>query len=96
MRVRANYFCLLKMEFRKRSEDAQLSKKAGLRDLLLYLAERYGEKFEVYIFAPSKTDLKEDVPLNVNGVSSRQLQGLETELNNGDEVAFMPLFSGGG
>jgi len=84
------------MEFRKRSEDVQLSKKARLHDLLLCLAERYGEKFKIYVFDPSNTDVKEDVLLNVNGVPSRQLQGLGTKLNNGDEVAFMPLFSGGG
>jgi MoaD family protein len=96
MKIRVNYFGLFRKEFRKRTEDVQLPNKSRLIDLLLCLAERYGEKFETYIFTPSDTDVKEDVLLNVNGVASRQLHGLETELNEGDEVAFMPLFSGGG
>ncbi len=96
MRVRVNYFGLYRMEFSKRSEDVQLSKKARLYDLLQYLAEKYGDKFRVHVFDSSNGDVKEDVLLSVNSMPSRQLNGLETELNNGDEVAFMPLFSGGG
>jgi len=73
-----------------------MSKNANLYDLLLFLIERYGEIFKIYVFDPSDTSIKNDVLLNINDTPSSQLKGLKTKLNNADEIAFMPLFSGGG
>jgi molybdopterin converting factor small subunit len=84
------------MKFNKRSEEIQISKNATLYDLLISLIARYGDSFKIYVFNPSNTGVSDDVLLNINGVPSSQLKGLKTRLNNGDEVALMPLFSGGG
>ena len=96
MRIHVSYFGHYGLEFNKRSETIQLSEKAKLVDLLRWLAEKYGEKFEVYVFDPSKPAVNQNILLTVNDMSFRRLQGLDTPLNNGDRIAFMPLFSGGG
>jgi len=96
MRIQINYFGHFRMKFHKRSENIQMSKNANLYDLLLFLIERYGEIFKIYVFDPSDTSIKNDVLLNINDTPSSQLKGLKTKLNNADEIAFMPLFSGGG
>ena len=96
MRVHISYFGHYGLEFKKRSETIQLSQEAPLVDLLRKLAERYGETFKIYVFDPSKPAVNQNVLLTVNDTSFRRLQGLDTLLNNGDRIAFMPLFSGGG
>lgn len=96
MWIRINYYGHFRTKFHKRSEKIQLSKNANLYDLLLLLIERYGETFKIYIFNPSDTGIKDDVLLSINDVPYSQLKALNTKLNNADEIAFMPLFSGGG
>ena len=96
MLIRVKYFGHFQMNFKKRSEEVQLSKNATLYDLLSSLIVRYGELFKSHIFNPSTTELIDDVLLNINGIPSSQLEGLKTKLSNGDKVDIMPLFSGGG
>jgi len=104
MRIRVNYSGFLSATFHRSSEDLHLSNKAKLRDLLLRLGERYRDKLEVHNVDQAEAMVKSEgveegslvVLLNVNGISSRQLQGLETELKDGDVVDVMPMFSGGG
>ncbi len=96
MRVHISYFGHYRLEFKKRSETIQLSEKATLVDLLKKLAEKYGETFKIYVFDASNPAVNQNVLLTINDASFRRLQGLDTPLNHGDRVAFMPLFSGGG
>ena len=84
------------MSFGKRFEDLEMQNNSIILDLITLLTERYGEEFRENVFRPSEDDLRDDIILNINGKPSRQLQGLYTELNNNDEVGFMPIFSGGG
>ena len=96
MRVEIKYFGFLKTDFHKNSENVQLPEKTKLVDLLLLLAERYGQKFKEYVFDSSGSAIKKWVVVLVNGKPSGQLQGLVTELNSGDLVEVMPIVSGGG
>ena len=96
MMIRISYFGHFRIKFHKRSENIQISKNANLHDLLSFLIERYGETFKSSVFNPSDTRIKDDVLLNINNIPSSQLNGLKTKLNNEDEIAFMPLFTGGG
>jgi len=96
MKVQIKYFGFLKEDFHRSSEDIQLPEKAKLADLLLLLAEGYGERFKEYVFDPSGTDIKKWVVVLVNGKPPGQLQGLVTELNEGDLVDVIPIVSGGG
>ena len=96
LKIRVNYFGVFRLSFGKRFEDLEIKDNSNLLDLITLLIERYGEAFRENIFNPSGDDLRDDVLLNINGKPSRQLQGLNTKLDNSDEVGFMPIFSGGG
>ena len=96
MKIHVSYFGRYGLEFQTRSETIPLPATATLVDLLQRLAERYGENFRVYVFDSSPPAVNQNVLLTVNDASFRHLQGLDTPLNDGDRVAFMPLFSGGG
>jgi len=96
MRIRVSYFGFLRLKLNMGSEDLQVSKGAKIRDLFLHLADRYGEQFKMYVFDPHGAGLKRDILVNINDAPIRQKGGLETELNNGDRIDILPLFTGGG
>ena len=96
MMIQVTYFGFLKSKLSKSSEAIRLLDGAKLRDLLLSLADRYGDQVETYVFDRVSQDVKGDIVVNVNDVPHRRIQGLETQLNEGDRVDLMPMFAGGG
>ncbi|MDY6764501.1 MAG: ubiquitin-like small modifier protein 1 [Halobacteria archaeon] len=57
------------------------------------LASRYGDDFEERLF--DNGDLRRFVNVYVNGKDIRHEDGLETRLEDGDEVSILPAVSGG-
>ncbi len=109
MRVQLNYSGPLKAALHKETEEIPLPDKARLRDLLRVLAERSGERFKLYVFDLTEAWAKvEGVPesllegdqwrvlMDINNVPHHKLQGLDTELSEGDIVTVSLFFSGGG
>ena len=109
MRVQLNYSGPLKAALHKETEEIPLPDKARLRDLLRVLAERSGERLKLYVFnlteawarveGVSESLLEGDqwrVMMDINNVPHHQLQGLDTELSDGDHVTVSLFFSGGG
>lgn len=68
---------------------------ASVNDLLLLLAEKYGEPFKKAIYEPNSSDLKPNFILTVNGLLLNQLRGTDTRLKEGDRIVLMPIVSGG-
>jgi molybdopterin synthase sulfur carrier subunit len=79
----------------KQAEQVQLEDDASLVDLLSMLAEKHGDAFKKSVYEPEDTDLKPYYILSVNGVMLNQLNGLETELKDGDHLIFLPVVTGG-
>jgi len=79
----------------EQKEQTILKNDALVRDLLIALAEKYGEPFRKTVYDPKDTDLKPHYILSVNGLLLNQLNGIETKLNDGDRVVFMPVVTGG-
>ena len=77
------------------SEDVQIKEGALVSDLLLFLAEKHGAIFRDAIYEPNGLDLKANFILSVNGLLLNQLNGIKTQLKDGDRVALMPIVSGG-
>lgn len=96
IKIDITYFGFLRVDFQKLSEMYLLPKNSKVHDLLIKLADKYGEIFNAHIFDPIIKTLKDDILININGVAIRQLQGLDTKLKNRDKIDFIPLFSGGG
>lgn len=79
----------------KRGEHIVLKDGALIRDLLILLVQKHGEPFQKTIYEPKAADLKPHYILSVNGILLNQLNGIETKLEDGDHVVFMPVVSGG-
>jgi MoaD family protein len=79
-----------------REEELEVPEGATLGDLLLMLAEKYGEPFRKAIYEPGGTDVKQSFIVTVNGYLLNQLEsGVQTRLNHGDHVILMSIVSGG-
>jgi molybdopterin synthase sulfur carrier subunit len=79
----------------EQGEHVELKDDALVRDLLLLLAEKHGEPFQKTVYEPKAVDLKPHYILSVNGLLLNQLNGIETQLKDGDRVVFMPVVTGG-
>ena len=64
-----------------------------LRDIIDFLEERF-PGFEDRL-CDEKGELRNFVNVYVNGEDVRFLQGLETELKDGDEISVVPAVAGG-
>jgi molybdopterin converting factor small subunit len=76
-------------------EQIQLPKNASINDLLLKLTKKHGAPFKNAVFEPGEPDVKPNMILTVNGLLLNQLNGTNTQLKNSDNVAIMPIVSGG-
>ena len=79
----------------KQAEQVELKHEASIRDLLSYLAEKYGDPFRKNVYEPKNLDLKPHYILSLNGLLLNQLKGIETKLKDGDHVILMPVVTGG-
>jgi MoaD family protein len=68
----------------------------SVRDCLRLLADKIGEGFRDQVLASPEGELQPHVALLLNGQPYRQLpDGLDTVLQDGDELAFFPPIAGG-
>ncbi|MCS7096173.1 MAG: pyridoxal-phosphate dependent enzyme [Candidatus Bathyarchaeota archaeon] len=65
-----------------------------LQQLLSALAAKYGNSFKEKIYNSDGT-LRRFINIYVNGKDVRFIHGVDTKLNDGDEVLFIPAVSGG-
>jgi molybdopterin converting factor small subunit len=95
VKVKIQYLGLIK-NLIKRSEDAfELEEGASLSDVMSKIAGLYGKPFRNEVYEPGLKDVKMGFVVTVNGVLVGQLQGMDTRLNDGDNVILMSLMSGG-
>lgn len=75
-----------------REQMVELSEGSKVEGLLSVLCSEHKE-LQAQLFTGA--ELKEDVNVLVNGKNIESLQGLKTELSEGDEVAIFPAAIGG-
>lgn len=80
---------------KKREQEFELADGAILSDLLSKIAGTYGEPFKSAVYEPGQRKVKTGFVVTVNGVLMGQLQGVDTGLNEGDNVILMTLMGGG-
>lgn len=66
-----------------------------LMDLLSHLTKGYGSKLEEALFNVQTGRISSSIIILVNGREARFLDGLETKLNDGDEIVIVPPAGGG-
>jgi MoaD family protein len=71
-----------------------LRRNATIKDLIQFLIEKYGKKFEDAIKNPDG-DLNPIITILVNGWQIDFIGGIETKLSDGDIISFIPPVGGG-
>lgn len=95
MKVRVQYFGYIKNILNKKEERFELDEGASLSDLLNKMAGIYGATFQKDVYEPGLKDVKMGFSVTVNGVLMGQLGGINSKLDDGDNVILMSLMSGG-
>lgn len=95
MKVKVQYLGYIRNLLRQKEEELELEKGTILSELLNRLAGIYGEPFKKEVYEPGLKDVKMGFVVTVNGILIGQLSGVETKLNEGDNVILMSLMSGG-
>ncbi|HNQ45367.1 MAG TPA: MoaD/ThiS family protein [Syntrophorhabdus sp.] len=63
--------------------------------LLAGMVEIWGDSLSPHIFKPQSDEVLPYIRLMINGTAIQSLDGMETILNDGDEVLLIPLAAGG-
>lgn len=95
MKVKVQYLGFIKNLIKRSEDEFELGKGASLSELLNKIAGIYGKPFRKEVYEPGLKDIKMGFVMTVNGILMGQLNGVDTQLNNGDNVILMSLMSGG-
>ncbi len=95
MKVKVQYLGFIKNLIKRSEDEFELKSGASLAELLNKIAGAYGKPFQKEFYEPGQKDVKMGFVVTVNGVLMDQLNGVDTQLNNDDNVILMSLMSGG-
>jgi molybdopterin synthase sulfur carrier subunit len=97
LEVKVRFFTNLREIINKREETLTfLAKEKVTVDLVLKtLSQKYGNPLTEYVYNGKTGQPKNFLQFLVNGTSTSILNGLETELKDGDVLAILPPVGGG-
>ncbi|MDH5419390.1 MAG: MoaD/ThiS family protein [Candidatus Bathyarchaeota archaeon] len=73
----------------------KLEKPATVRKTIEKLIEAFSSEFKLTLVDPELEDARPNALILVNGKEISVLQGLETEVEDGDEIVLVPVSHGG-
>lgn len=85
----------LKRILGRREVELPISQGSTLKDLLGEMVEAWGDELASRLFEPDGQRLLSHIRILVNGQSIGFLDGMETVLQDGDEVLILPPAAGG-
>ena len=97
MQVKVRFFTSLREIVGKKEEALSFpeGEKITVDMVLKKLTEKYGNPFQEYIYDTKTSQPKGFLQFLVNGNSTSTLNGLETQLRDGDVLAILPPVGGG-
>jgi len=95
MKVKVQYLGFIKNLIKRSEDEFELEEDASLSELLNQIAGIHGTAFKKEVYEPGLKEVKMGFVVTVNGVLMGQLHGVDTRLNNGDNIILMSLMSGG-
>lgn len=95
MIIKIRFFTVLRELTNKREEPLNFPQEHfTVTEVLKILSEKYGKPFDDYVFEADGC-VKGFLQFLVNGTNTATLQGLETQLSDGDVLAVLPPVGGG-
>ena len=97
MEVKVRFFTSLREIVNKREEPLTfpVGEKVTVNLVLKTLSQKYGNPFTEYLYNGKTGQPKNFLQFLINGTSTSTLNGLETELKDGDVLAILPPVGGG-
>ena len=97
MQVSVRFFTSLREIVDKKEETLKFSEgeKVTVDTVLKTLRQRYGKRFVEYIYDRKTGEVRGFLQFLINGKSATTMNGLETELKDGDVLAILPPVGGG-
>jgi len=97
LHVSVRFFTNLREIVKKKEERLFFSEKnkVTVNTVLKTLNQRYGKPFRDYIYETNTGDVRSFLQFLVNGKSAATINGLQTELEDGDVLAILPPVGGG-
>jgi molybdopterin synthase sulfur carrier subunit len=97
MEVKVRFFTSLREIVNKREETLRFAdgEQVTVDSVLRTLSQKYGKPFTEYVYDSKTGQPKGFLQFLVNGTSTSTLNGLETQLRDGDVLAILPPVGGG-
>ena len=95
MKVKVQYLGFIRNLVKTSEDEVELEEGASLSVVLDKIAGLYGRPFKKEFYEPGLKDVKMGFVVTVNGILMGQLHGVDTPLNDGDNIILMSLMSGG-
>jgi len=73
----------------------EIDENGTIKELFDELAKNLGKKFVKYIYNPKENQINDNSLIILNNKDINSLNGLETEIDNGDKIIFIPAIAGG-
>ncbi|MEM2144679.1 MAG: ubiquitin-like small modifier protein 1 [Candidatus Jordarchaeaceae archaeon] len=94
MKFRIKVFAAIREITKTREIESEVESSITVRDAIKLMINKYGERLAEYLLEKNG-EPKPAFLLLVNGVSIKELKGLETPLKDGDVLAILPPAVGG-
>ncbi len=95
MKIKLHTILGIKEVVGQRVTEHDLPRGTTIKSFLTYMKETWGDKLSGRLFDPDSGAVFPHVRIMVNGQAIDYLQGMETALEEGDEVLILPPVSGG-
>lgn len=97
MQVSVRFFTSLRERIGKKEETLKFPEGNAVTvdAVLKTLVQRYGERFVEYVYDEKTGKVKGFLQFLINGKSAAALNGMQTELRDGDLLAILPPVGGG-
>ncbi len=95
IKVRVHTILMLQEVIGQREVELDLPQGTNLKGLLSHMVGVWGERLSGHLFKTGTEELLPRIRVMVNGRDMQFVQGLETVLQDGDQVHLFPPVSGG-
>jgi molybdopterin synthase sulfur carrier subunit len=97
LKVSVRFFTSLRELTGKKEETLEFSddKTVMVDNVLKILSQRHGKCFVEYVYDAKTSEVRGFLQFLINGQSASTIEGLQTELKDGDVLAILPPVGGG-